>query len=122
MKSIECTEDQSECDGDAVRVKQLQVAELARMLEQQAVTLFDVRPPDERALASIAEARPLDASGQEYLFALDPGAPVALLCHHGIRSQHAAQQLLQEGFRNVYNVRGGIDAWSQQVDANVPRY
>jgi len=122
MKSIECTHDQTESDRGGVRVKQLEVAELAKMLERRAVTLFDVRPAEERALASIATARPLDTSGQEYLFALDPGAPVALLCHHGIRSQIAAQQLLQAGFRNVFNVTGGIDAWSQVVDANVPRY
>jgi monothiol glutaredoxin len=39
-----------------------------------------------------------------------------------MRSQTAAQQLIQNGFRNVYNLSGGIDAWSQTVDPSVPRY
>jgi monothiol glutaredoxin len=56
------------------------------------------------------------------LFSLDRAAPVAFLCHHGMRSQNAAQQVLGEGFRNVYNVRGGIHAWSETVDRAVPQY
>ena len=42
-------------------------------------------------------------------------------CHHGIRSQSAAEYCLREGFRNLYNLRGGIDAWSQLVDPAIPR-
>jgi len=103
-------------------VKQLTPAELKELLEQNKVTLFDVRPDHERALASIPQARSLDEAGQEYLFSLDRNAPVAFLCHHGMRSQSAAQQVLGEGFRNVYNVRGGIHAWSETVDRNVPQY
>jgi monothiol glutaredoxin len=44
------------------------------------------------------------------------------MCHHGIRSNQAAQQLLQMGFSNVHNLVGGIDAWSKQEDASVPQY
>ena len=43
-------------------------------------------------------------------------------CHHGGRSQRAAEQLVAEGFREVYNLAGGIDAWSIEVDPTVPRY
>ena len=103
-------------------VKQLGPAELKAMLDNAAVYLFDVRPDQERALASIAAARALDDAGQEYLFSLDRSAPVAFLCHHGMRSQSAAEQLIGEGFKNVYNVRGGIHAWSQTVDPTVPVY
>jgi monothiol glutaredoxin len=103
-------------------VKQLTPAELKELLEQGKVTLFDVRPDHERALASIPQARSLDEAGQEYLFSLDRDAPIAFLCHHGMRSQNAAQQVLGEGFRNVYNVRGGIHAWSETVDRSVPQY
>ncbi|HYQ42005.1 MAG TPA: Grx4 family monothiol glutaredoxin [Polyangiaceae bacterium] len=103
-------------------VKQLTPAELKALLEQNKVTLFDVRPDHERALASIPQARSLDEAGQEYLFSLDRNAPIAFLCHHGMRSQNAAQQVLGEGFRNVYNVRGGIHAWSETVDRSVPQY
>jgi monothiol glutaredoxin len=103
-------------------VKQLSPAELKELLDQGRVTLFDVRPEHERALASLPQARALDEAGQEYLFSLDRGTPIAFLCHHGMRSQNAAQQVLSEGFRNVYNVRGGIHAWSESVDRGVPQY
>lgn len=53
---------------------------------------------------------------------LDPQQPIACLCHHGARSQRVAQFLLQNGFDHVVNIAGGIDAWSLQRDAGVPRY
>lgn len=94
---------------------QLSAPELKSMLDRREVILFDVRPENERALATIAGARPLDTAGQEYLLRLDRDAPIAFHCHHGIRSQAATQQLLHEGFGHVYNLKGGIDA-------SVPRY
>jgi monothiol glutaredoxin len=103
-------------------VKQLTPAELKELLDSGKISLFDVRPDHERALASIPQARSLDQAGQEYLLSLDRSAPIAFLCHHGMRSQNAAEQLLGEGFRNVYNVRGGIHAWSETVDRGVPQY
>ncbi len=48
--------------------------------------------------------------------------PIVLYCHHGIRSQHAALYLANAGFEQLYNLKGGIDAWSLEVDPNVPRY
>ena len=53
---------------------------------------------------------------------LDPKTPIVFQCHHGVRSQQAAEYFRREGFRNLYNLRGGIDAWSQFVDPSVPRY
>ncbi|OGA96097.1 MAG: sulfurtransferase [Burkholderiales bacterium RIFCSPHIGHO2_12_FULL_61_11] len=47
---------------------------------------------------------------------------IACLCHHGMRSQQVANYLAQSGFTKVVNLRGGIDAWSQQVDPSVPLY
>ncbi len=47
---------------------------------------------------------------------------VVVICHHGIRSQHGAQILAASGFDSVYNLSGGIDAWSLRVDPDVPRY
>lgn len=48
--------------------------------------------------------------------------PVACLCHHGMRSLQVAHFLAQNGFEQIANIAGGIDAWSQQVDASVPTY
>lgn len=103
-------------------VKQLSAPELKAMLDRGEVILFDVRPEAERALASIAQARSLSAAGKEYLLGLDRATAVAFQCHHGMRSQNAAEEVLREGFRSVYNLKGGIEAWSQLVDPSVPRY
>ena len=51
-----------------------------------------------------------------------PDKPLIVICHHGIRSMHAAIFLSGEGFGPIYNLRGGIDAWSTEVDGSVPRY
>ncbi len=53
---------------------------------------------------------------------LDPAQPVLVLCHHGARSLQCVAYLQQQGHGAVYNVAGGIDAWSREVDASVPRY
>ena len=75
--------------------------------------LFDVRTEDERAMAMIEGSRLLDQKGYNYLLTLDRDTPVVFQCHHGIRSQSAAEHCLREqGFRNLYNLAGGIDAWS----------
>lgn len=104
-------------------VKQIGPKELKALLDSGAVKeLFDVRTPAERATASIAAARHLDDAAIGYLEGLDKSTPIAFHCHHGGRSQNAAEHYLQQGFKNVYNLAGGIDAWSNQVDPKVPRY
>jgi rhodanese-related sulfurtransferase len=45
-----------------------------------------------------------------------------LICHHGVRSQQACQFLQHSGFNHLYNLQGGIDAWSVACDSTVPRY
>ena len=103
-------------------VRALTVQELKARLDAGTITLVDVRPPDERARAAVAQAfRTLD-DGPDRLLALPKDAAVAFLCHTGSRSAHAAAQFRSRGFTNVYNVAGGIDAWSREVDPAVPRY
>ncbi len=53
---------------------------------------------------------------------LDPARQIAVMCHHGGRSGRAADFLLQHGFATVYNVDGGIDAWSREINPSVPLY
>ena len=53
---------------------------------------------------------------------LDPGRAVAVLCHHGTRSQRVAMFLQAQGFDTLANIAGGIEAWSQELDPSVPRY
>ncbi|MHC9084236.1 Grx4 family monothiol glutaredoxin [Luteimonas sp. RIT-PG2_3] len=87
------------------------------------LTLVDVRPADERAIASLPHAVKLfDGDGVQQLQALPKDTPLAFLCHHGGRSAQAAEQFKALGFTQVYNIEGGIDAWSQSVDGAIPRY
>jgi monothiol glutaredoxin len=105
------------------RVRQLSPAELKAMMDRgERFELLDARTPRERAIASLPGARLLDAEAQRWLEGLPRETPLVFHCHHGGRSQAAAEHFLGQGFRTVYNVRGGIDAWSQTVDPSVPRY
>ena len=89
--------------------------------------VLDVREPWELQTASVAAQGfelltiPM-GSLQKQLDTLDPARPVACLCHHGVRSLRVAAFLAQQGFENVSNITGGIDAWSYELDPSVPVY
>lgn len=104
-------------------MKTIDVTQLRDLLAAGAITLVDVREDDELALASIAGAVHLPLHQLPQRFGeLDPHAPLALLCHHGMRSEMAARFLEKNGCTDIANVSGGIDAWSIAVDPGVPRY
>lgn len=108
---------------NARTVKSIDVAEAARRVADGALTLVDVRPPEERAIASVrVPFSVLDGEAASEVENLPKDTPLAFLCHRGGRSAAAAEHFRRLGFTDVYNVDGGIDAWSQQVDAAVPRY
>ncbi len=103
--------------------RNLSVVDADARAREGAVTLVDVRPPAERAIAAVsAPYQSLEDGGLERLAALPKDTPLAFLCHHGGRSAQAAAYFAQQGFTDVCNVVGGIDAWSLQVDAGIPRY
>jgi monothiol glutaredoxin len=103
------------------KVRELSPLEAASKLAANAITLVDVRPPEERAFAVVkARFSTLD-DGIEALEALPKDTPLAFLCHHGGRSGQAAEHFRQAGFTEVYNVVGGIDAWAD-ADPSIPRY
>ena len=105
------------------RVRQMNPAELKAKLDQKMpVYIYDVRGEQERALAQIAGSRLFDARALAELEKLPKDSALVFVCHHGLRSQAAAEQIAQRGFRNVYNLRGGLEAWSTEVDPSVPRY
>ncbi|HZX80263.1 MAG TPA: Grx4 family monothiol glutaredoxin [Lysobacter sp.] len=108
---------------NARRVTPIDVAEAARRLADGALVLVDVRPPEERTIASVrVPFSVLDGDAAAEVENLPKDTPLAFLCHHGGRSAAAAEHFRRLGFTQVFNVEGGIDAWSQQVDAAVPRY
>ncbi len=105
------------------RVRSLSVEQLAAMRERgDAFVLLDVRTPEELRIASISFAHPLDKSGRALLDDLEPDTRVVFVCHHGVRSRAAAEHAIRAGLRNVWNLEGGIDAWSLRVDSGVPQY
>lgn len=53
---------------------------------------------------------------------LDPRRETVVICHHGVRSFHVARFLEHNGFSNVINLTGGVDAWAKEVDPNMPLY
>ena len=104
-------------------VKDIGVRELKALLDSgEGVHLFDVRSEEERAVAQIAGARVLDEAAVREIEAMPKDTRLIFHCHHGGRSLKAAEHFLALGFAEVYNVVGGIDAWSRQVDSAVPRY
>ncbi|HXU81169.1 MAG TPA: rhodanese-like domain-containing protein [Polyangia bacterium] len=105
------------------RIRQLSAQELKSMLDDRVpLELLDVRTEAERAIARIEGARHLDEAEVERLQGLDRGTLLVFHCHHGFRSQAAAQHFVAQGFTNVCNLSGGIDAWSAVIDPSVRRY
>ena len=103
-------------------VNQMDVTELKNKLDNNAVILIDVRGSEERAMAMVEAAKPMDGDTMQQIEAMPKDTALAFICHVGNRSQVAAEHFRKQGFSNVSNVIGGIDAWSQLVDADVPRY
>lgn len=104
-------------------IRQISATELKAMLDAgKTFEFIDVRTPLEQEIASIPGARLLDQALHDELMTRDKDTPMVFHCHHGMRSQGAAEYFRQAGFTNLTNVSGGIDAWSQSVDPKVPRY
>ncbi len=103
-------------------VKSMRVQELKTRLDAGDIKLIDVRPPDERAMAALPYPFLSLDGGVDALTSLPKDTPLAFICHSGARSERAAEHFRSLGFAQIYNVAGGISAWSRDVDANVPTY
>ncbi len=104
-------------------VQELAVRDADDQRRAGTLTVVDVRPADERAIAAIEGTfETFDGDNRARLEALPKDTPLAFLCHHGGRSAQAAEQFRALGFSKVYNITGGIDAWSDAVDNSVPKY
>jgi len=105
-------------------IRQITVDDVKSLLDGgEAVFLLDVREPEEYAICHLdgSVLIPLgELAGR--VSEVPDDKPVVVYCHHGVRSLHGAMCLQQAGIENVASMRGGIDAWSLQVDAAVRRY
>lgn len=112
-------------------IDQVRPADLDTWFQSQPAgskpVVLDVREPWERQTASVKPAgfelvaipmNEVPARAAE----LDAQQPVAVLCHHGHRSQRVAMFLAGNGFTRLANIAGGIEAWSGELDPAVPRY
>lgn len=114
---------------DFSSIPEVDVEILAAQLQDgcSTIQLIDVREPQELALANLSPFTNLPLSefpewsatlGEQ----LDSHQETWVMCHHGMRSAQVCMWLSQNGFTNVKNVRGGIDAYSLIVDSSIPRY
>ena len=111
---------------------EITVNELGEKLKsQEKFILLDVRELTELDYAKITDSR-LEVTPMSRLAQAGPGAlseavraqeiPVYVMCHHGSRSVQVTMWLVQQGWKNVFNVRGGIDEYARQVDKSVGVY
>lgn len=105
---------------------QIQPAELAAWLadpDRPGPVLLDVREPWELDICRLPGSlhipmREVPSRAAE----IDPQAPVVAICHHGARSMNVGLFLERNGFSQVLNLAGGVDAWAKTVDPAMPKY
>ncbi len=105
-------------------IREISPREFKDLADQDSpVTLLDVREDWELALAEVGGATHMPM-GQvpDRMSELDSDRAIVVMCHHGSRSATVAGFLLRNGFTQVLNLTGGIDAWARDLDPNVPSY
>ena len=95
--------------------------------DPESLQLIDVREPHELELASIPQFINLPLSqfptwSPSIRKQFDPAGETIVMCHLGMRSAQMCRWLMNQGFTNVKNLAGGIDAYSRQIDPSVPLY
>ncbi len=98
--------------------------EAKTLLSENQVRFIDVREPWEFETARIGGSvlMPMGDVPSRAHQELDPDERLVVLCHHGMRSMNVAVWPRNQGYENAQSLRGGIDAWSAEVDPAVPRY
>ncbi len=108
-----------------LKINQMTVQQLKEKLDKkESFRLIDCREPGEYEACRIEGSTliPLSNFAKTALTQLKPDEEIVIHCHHGGRSQRACEYLAANGFKNISNVTGGIDAWSISIDSKVPRY
>lgn len=113
-------------------IAEVTVEQLSEKLKsEERFILLDVREPPELNAANITDSRlevtPMSSMAREGTQALSDSAKskdatIYVICHHGNRSAQVAAWLAQQGWKNVFNVRGGIDEYARKIDSSVGFY
>lgn len=105
------------------QVTATQLDEMLRAEPEARPIVIDVREPWEWQLARIAGSTHLPMGEiPSRIQEINPTHPTVVICHHGVRSLQVVAYLQRQGFDNLHNLMGGIDAWSRDVDPSVPLY
>ncbi len=105
-------------------LKEISPIDVKKMLDSsESLRFIDVRDPWEYELVKIekAELMPL-GEFNELSQQLKQEETIIIYCHHGMRSAQACQLLLEREYANVSNLKGGIDAWADEVDLSMVKY
>ena len=95
-------------------IRQIDTHQTNEILKEGSGTIVDIRDPDSFAMGHIPTALPLNAQNLEQMIEkLDPNKTLIVCCYHGISSQGAAAYLTSRGFKEVYSLIGGYEAWQQ---------
>lgn len=106
-------------------MKTISASELNLLLEEanEAPFLLDVREPHEFDYCHIANSHLMPMQSiPNRLDQLSKNTAIITICHHGMRSQQVAQFLVQNGFKDITNLTGGVHAWATEVDNTMPTY
>jgi rhodanese-related sulfurtransferase len=106
-------------------VRQLSVQEFHTWWERAdgVALVIDVREPWEVQICTLTGSTHIPMREiPARLHELPADREIAVLCHHGVRGQLVAEFLARNGYANVYNVQGGIDAWAREIDPTMPKY
>ena len=98
-------------------IKSVSVAEFEKLITEKAGLLLDVRTLDENKAGNIAGSKLIDVTSANFktdIAALDKNVPVLVYCRSGGRSMSAAKILKESGFKKIYNLKGGFNAWSSK--------
>lgn len=107
-------------------MKELTVTDLKEWLDDQTKQkplILDIREVWEYQKSHLPDTRLMPMrTVPARLFELDKHREIVIMCHHGVRSRMMTMFLEQQGFTAAYNLQGGIDAWSKQIDPLIPLY
>ena len=91
--------------------------------DRDKVVLLDVRDPWEVEICRLAGSVNIPMNDiAERVDELEPDARTVVICHFGMRSLQVGNYLESAGFKDIINLEGGLDAWAEQVDKDMPRY
>ena len=104
-------------------IKEIDVFELKKLIEEESIQLIDVRNQDEYDFTNIGGELIVLNEVPNQVDKISREGKVAVLCRSGVRSANAIEFLQSHhGFENLYNVKGGILAWAEHIDATIKKY